>query len=515
MAESPAAQFRADYRPPAFLVDTVDLRFDLDPEATVVRSRLAMRRNPAASGEAVPLRQEDAELEGNREGLEAAEVLRVGRGDNDSDEEALGEGVTAPPLAVARAGDSEGDAVPTTGDREGKAVPVAPTLPLPQAEPVGAPVAELVPPPPQDSEGSAEGVAVKEMQAEAEETPAVALATALALKPGPLGVARAVFKAVVEAATVAVTKPEEEAAKSPVADIAAEAVPGNIPEALCCVVVVTDFEGEGLALRGPLGEGEAEGHRDAEADTQVVGETEGEGKALRVDAAVALTEGDTLGSGVPVRAALEVAECELPPRSEGEAEEVAEGEGEATAEFEGGALEVAARLRTADTEAQFEAEADIVTAEGESEPAALPQALLLGVAATLPLASPPPLAVAGTDAVRAPTVEVSPPPLLPPPRLGEAVELGHTDLLISTVSVEDWEGLLEGDSTLEALRLPPPPLLAVPLGDTEKLRVPLIVPTLLAESSALWLAGPMLPLLLTEGSIDRDAEAHGEGDLDA
>ena len=56
MAESPAAQFRADYRPPAFLVDTVDLRFDLDPEATVVRSRLAMRRNPAASGEAVPLR---------------------------------------------------------------------------------------------------------------------------------------------------------------------------------------------------------------------------------------------------------------------------------------------------------------------------------------------------------------------------------------------------------------------------------------------------------------------------
>ena len=47
MAESPAAQFRADYRPPAYLVDTVDLRFDLDPEATVVRSRLAMRRNPA------------------------------------------------------------------------------------------------------------------------------------------------------------------------------------------------------------------------------------------------------------------------------------------------------------------------------------------------------------------------------------------------------------------------------------------------------------------------------------
>jgi len=56
MAESPAAQFRADYRPPAFLVDTVDLRFDLDPEATVVRSRLAMRRNPAADAPEATLR---------------------------------------------------------------------------------------------------------------------------------------------------------------------------------------------------------------------------------------------------------------------------------------------------------------------------------------------------------------------------------------------------------------------------------------------------------------------------
>ena len=38
---------RQDYLPPDFLIDTVDLRFDLDPEATIVRSRLAMRRNPA------------------------------------------------------------------------------------------------------------------------------------------------------------------------------------------------------------------------------------------------------------------------------------------------------------------------------------------------------------------------------------------------------------------------------------------------------------------------------------
>ena len=36
----------ADYRPPAFLVDTVELAFDLDEAATRVRSRLALRRNP-------------------------------------------------------------------------------------------------------------------------------------------------------------------------------------------------------------------------------------------------------------------------------------------------------------------------------------------------------------------------------------------------------------------------------------------------------------------------------------
>jgi len=39
----------ADYRPPAFLIDTVDLSFDLDEAATRVRSRLALRRNPASA----------------------------------------------------------------------------------------------------------------------------------------------------------------------------------------------------------------------------------------------------------------------------------------------------------------------------------------------------------------------------------------------------------------------------------------------------------------------------------
>jgi aminopeptidase N len=38
----------ADYMPPPFLVDAVDLRFDLDETATTVIARLSLRRNPAA-----------------------------------------------------------------------------------------------------------------------------------------------------------------------------------------------------------------------------------------------------------------------------------------------------------------------------------------------------------------------------------------------------------------------------------------------------------------------------------
>jgi aminopeptidase N len=42
----------ADYRPPEFLIDTVDLRFDLDEAATTVVTRLALRRNTAAPADA-------------------------------------------------------------------------------------------------------------------------------------------------------------------------------------------------------------------------------------------------------------------------------------------------------------------------------------------------------------------------------------------------------------------------------------------------------------------------------
>ena len=43
------AKRRTEYRPPAFLVDALDLEFDLAPEATEVTARLAFRRNPHAA----------------------------------------------------------------------------------------------------------------------------------------------------------------------------------------------------------------------------------------------------------------------------------------------------------------------------------------------------------------------------------------------------------------------------------------------------------------------------------
>ncbi|WP_296652553.1 aminopeptidase N [Paraburkholderia sp.] len=39
---------RADYAPPAFLIDTVDLEFDLVPDRTIVKNTMRVRRNPAA-----------------------------------------------------------------------------------------------------------------------------------------------------------------------------------------------------------------------------------------------------------------------------------------------------------------------------------------------------------------------------------------------------------------------------------------------------------------------------------
>jgi aminopeptidase N len=52
---------RADYTPPAFWIDSVDLSFDLDPAKTRVLNKMRVRRNPAAAFDA-PLRLDGDEL---------------------------------------------------------------------------------------------------------------------------------------------------------------------------------------------------------------------------------------------------------------------------------------------------------------------------------------------------------------------------------------------------------------------------------------------------------------------
>ena len=54
--------YRSDYTPPSFLVDTVELGFDLDPARTVVANRLTMRRNPDGVGRQIDLYGENITL---------------------------------------------------------------------------------------------------------------------------------------------------------------------------------------------------------------------------------------------------------------------------------------------------------------------------------------------------------------------------------------------------------------------------------------------------------------------
>ncbi len=53
----------ADYQAPAFLIDTVDLVFDLGEEKTSVKARLTLRRNPDSADRAAPLRLDGREIE--------------------------------------------------------------------------------------------------------------------------------------------------------------------------------------------------------------------------------------------------------------------------------------------------------------------------------------------------------------------------------------------------------------------------------------------------------------------
>ena len=53
----------ADYQPPSFLIDAVDLVFELGEEKTSVKARLSVRRNPAATAPSAPLKLDGRELE--------------------------------------------------------------------------------------------------------------------------------------------------------------------------------------------------------------------------------------------------------------------------------------------------------------------------------------------------------------------------------------------------------------------------------------------------------------------
>ena len=50
--DTPVPVRLADYRPPEFLIDRIDLVIALDPEATRVNARMQVRRNPKAAGAA-------------------------------------------------------------------------------------------------------------------------------------------------------------------------------------------------------------------------------------------------------------------------------------------------------------------------------------------------------------------------------------------------------------------------------------------------------------------------------
>jgi aminopeptidase N len=60
--DNAAAIHRQDYAPPAFLVDTIDIGFDLDPAETRVAARSVLRHNPASLSTDLVLHGEELEL---------------------------------------------------------------------------------------------------------------------------------------------------------------------------------------------------------------------------------------------------------------------------------------------------------------------------------------------------------------------------------------------------------------------------------------------------------------------
>ena len=59
----PEATYLKDYRPPAYLVEKVELHFDLQPQDTIVAADLLMRRNADHGDDQVALRLDGEDME--------------------------------------------------------------------------------------------------------------------------------------------------------------------------------------------------------------------------------------------------------------------------------------------------------------------------------------------------------------------------------------------------------------------------------------------------------------------
>ena len=63
LRETPRPIYLKDYRPPSFLIDRVELRFELDEQDARVHSRMEFRRNPAADPGDGALRLDGEQIE--------------------------------------------------------------------------------------------------------------------------------------------------------------------------------------------------------------------------------------------------------------------------------------------------------------------------------------------------------------------------------------------------------------------------------------------------------------------
>ena len=90
--DTPQTIFRQDYTAPGYLLDTVELGFDLDPERTIVASRLTMTRNPASPVRDIELYGEKLQLValrmngkalGKRDYRIDGNILRIANAPND------------------------------------------------------------------------------------------------------------------------------------------------------------------------------------------------------------------------------------------------------------------------------------------------------------------------------------------------------------------------------------------------------------------------------------------------